>query len=292
MDRRDKFVKNKLRAGNRFLKNLFIKGGLLKADLSEEEIREVIDAGTESGALDKTEHELIKSILEFSDITVKEIMVPRPDIVGVDIGMSTDKLIRKVIDEGYSRIPVYKGTIDNVVGVVYSKDLLSLLEHRDLIILQDIIRPVYFVPESKQISQLLRELQQRKVHLAIVVDEFGGTEGLVAMEDIIEEIVGEILDEYDEVGKSAEKSIDGSTTIEAAMSISDFNIQFKANIPEGSDYETLAGFLQKMSGKLPEVNEEIKVDDFVFTILSKSARRIRQVKVSPTPKPKAVERKK
>ena len=292
MDRRDKFVKNKLSAGKRFLKNLFIKGGLLNADLSEEEIREVIDAGTESGALDKTEHELIKSILEFSDITVKEIMVPRPDIVAVDMGMPTEKLIRKVIDEGYSRIPVYKGTIDNVVGVVYSKDLLSLLEHRDLIILQDIIRPVYFVPESKQISQLLRELQQRKVHLAIVVDEFGGTEGLVAMEDIIEEIVGEILDEYDEVGKSAEKSIDGSTIIEAAMSISDFNIQFKANIPEGSDYETLAGFLQKMSGKLPEVNEEIKVDDFVFTILSKSARRIRQVKVSPTPKPKAVERKK
>ena len=291
MDRRDKFVKNKLSAGKRFLKNLFIKGGLLKADLSEEEIREVIDAGTESGALDKTEHELIKSILEFSDITVKEIMVPRPDIVAVDMGMPTDKLIRKVIDEGYSRIPVYQGSIDNVVGVVYSKDLLSLLEHRDLIILQDIIRPVYFVPESKKISQLLKELQQRKVHLAIVVDEFGGTEGLVAMEDIIEEIVGEILDEYDEVGKSAEKSTDGSTTVEAAMSIGDFNIQFKANIPEGSDYETLAGFLQKMSGKLPEVNEEIKVDDFVFTILSKSARRIRQVKVSPASKPKAVEKK-
>ncbi|MBI4428177.1 MAG: HlyC/CorC family transporter [Ignavibacteriales bacterium] len=261
-----------------------MKRGLLKADLSEAEIREVLDAGTESGALDKTEHELIKSILEFSDITVKEIMVPRPDIVAVDIAMATDRLIHKVIDEGYSRIPVYKGTIDNVVGVIYSKDLLSLLEHRDLIILQDIIRMVYFVPESKKISQLLRELQQRKVHLAIVVDEFGGTEGLVTMEDIIEEIVGEILDEYDEVGKAVEKSTDGSTTVDAAMSIGDFNTQFKANIPEASDYETLAGFLQKMSGKLPEVNEEIKYRDCTFTILSKSARRIRQVKVSSVQK--------
>jgi len=284
MDRSDKFVKGKLSAGKRFLKSLLMKGGLLKAELSEEEFREVLDAGTESGALDKTEHELIKSILEFSDITVKEIMVPRPDIVAVEKDMPTDKLIRRVIDEGYSRIPVYKGTIDNVVGVVYSKDLLSLLEHRDLIILQDILRPVYFVPESKKISQLLRELQQRKVHLAIVVDEFGGTEGLITMEDIIEEIVGEILDEYDEVAKAAEKTTDGSAIVDAATSIADFNKQFAAALPEASDYETLAGFLQKTSGKLPEVNEEIKMPEFTFTILSKSARRIRQVKVTPTPK--------
>ncbi|MBI3006150.1 MAG: HlyC/CorC family transporter [Ignavibacteriales bacterium] len=289
MDRSDKFVRTGLSAGKRFLKSLLMKGGLLKADLSEAEIREVIDAGTESGALDKTEHELIKSILEFSDITVKEIMIPRPDIVAVDMNMPTDKLIHKVIDEGYSRIPVYKKTMDNMMGVIYSKDLLSLLEHRDLIILQDIIRPVYFVPESKKISQLLRELQQRKVHLGIVVDEFGGTEGLVTMEDIIEEIVGEILDEYDEVGKAVEKSTDGLTVVDAAMSIGDFNAQFKTNIPEGSDYETLAGFLQKMSGKLPEVNEEIKFGECTFTILSKSARRIRQVKISPGAKLKPEE---
>ncbi len=286
MDRSNKFVRTKLSAGKRLLKSLLMKGGLLKADLSEAEIREVLDAGTESGALDKTEHELIKSILEFSDITVKEIMVPRPDIVAVDISMATDKLIHKVIDEGYSRIPVFKRTLDNVVGVIYSKDLLSLLEHRDLIILQDIIRPVYFVPESKKISQLLRELQQRKVHLAIVVDEFGGTEGLVTMEDIIEEIVGEILDEYDEVGKAVEKSTDGTTLVDAAINIGDFNVQFRADIPEASDYETLAGFLQKMSGRLPDINDEIKYGDCTFTILSKSARRIRQVKVSPAPKAK------
>lgn len=284
MDRSDKFVKVRLSAGKRILKNMLIKSGLLRAELSEQELRDVLDAGTQSGALDKTEHELIKSILEFSDITVKEIMVPRPDIIAVDIAMPTDKLMRKVIDEGYSRIPVYRGTIDNVVGVIYTKDLLSLLEHRDLIILQDIIRPVYVVPESKKISQLLKELQLRKVHLAIVVDEYGGTEGLITMEDIIEEIVGEILDEYDEVARVSEKAMDGSTAVDAATPIDEFNKQFNANIPEASDYGTIAGFLQKLSGKLPEVNEEIRFGDFVFTILSKSARRIRQVKVTPPPR--------
>jgi len=281
MGRRDKLVKVKLSAGKRMLKNMLIKSGLLKAELSEQELRDVLDAGTQSGALDKAEHELIKSILEFSDITVKEIMVPRPDIIAVDIAMPTEMLMRKVIDEGYSRIPVYRGTIDNVVGVIYTKDLLSLLEHRDLIILQDIIRPVYVVPESKKISQLLKELQLRKVHLAIVVDEYGGTEGLITMEDIIEEIVGEILDEYDEVARVSEKALDGSTAVDAAMGIDEFNKQFNSSIPEASDYGTIAGFLQKLSGKLPEVNEEIKFGDFQFTILSKSARRIRQVKITP-----------
>lgn len=261
------------------MKDLLIKGGLLKAQLSEDELKQVLEAGTRSGALDKTEHELIKSILEFTDTTVKEIMVPRPDIVALDIAMPSDQVIRKVIDQGYSRLPVYKETIDHIIGVVYSKDLISLIEHKDLIVLQDIIRPAYFVPESKKISQLLRDFQLNKIHLAVVIDEFGGTEGIVTMEDIIEEIVGEIHDEYDEVQKIVEQASDGSVVVDATMSIPDFNEQFKANVPEASDYETLAGFLQKVTGRLPELNEEIRQGDMSFTILNKSARRIRQVKL-------------
>ena len=201
--------------------------------------------------------------------------------MALDISMSRDVLVRKVIEEGYSRLPVYKGTIDHIIGVVYSKDLLSLLEHRTLIILQDIIRPAFFIPESKKISLLLREFQQHKVHLGIVVDEFGGTEGIVTMEDIVEEIVGDILDEYDETRKSVEQASDGSVIIDAAISIADFNVQFRAKLPEASDYQTLAGYLQKITGRLPELNEEIKTENFYFTILTKSARRIRQVRVSP-----------
>jgi CBS domain containing-hemolysin-like protein len=263
----------------KILADVLIKWGILKTKLSEEEIKQVIDAGTESGVLDKTERELIKSILEFSDITAKEIMVPRPDIVALDLKMPPEALMRRVIDEGYSRMPVYEKTIDNIVGVVYTKDLLSLLEHRDLIILQDILRPPVFIPESKKISQLLRELQQNKVHLAIVIDEHGGTEGIVTMEDIIEEIVGEILDEYDEVTKSVVESSDGSSIVDATISISDFNQQFGAQIPETSDYETLAGYLQKVTGRLPELHEEIRQDGLLFTIAGKRARRIKHVRV-------------
>lgn len=271
----------------RIFADTLIKWGIRKADLSEDEIKQVIDAGTESGVLDKTEHELIKSILEFSDITAKEIMVPRPDIVALDVHMSREALMRRVIDEGYSRLPVFDKTIDNIVGVVYSKDLLSLLEHRDLIILQDILRPPFFVPESKKISELLRELQQNKVHLAIVVDEHAGTEGIVTMEDIIEEIVGEILDEYDEATKSVVESSDGSAIVDATMSISDFNQQFGTDIPETSDYETLAGFLQKATGRLPELHEEIRHNNLILTVAGKRARRIKHVKVVRVEQPPA-----
>ena len=261
------------------LKEFLVSWGLLKTRLSEAEFKQVLEASTMSGAIDKTEHELIKSILEFTDTTVKEIMVPRPDIIGLDISMPRDVLVRKVIEEGYSRLPVYKGTVDNIIGVIYSKDLLSLLEHRDLIVLQDIIRPAYFVPESKKISQLLREFQLKKAHLAIVIDEFGGTEGIITMEDIIEEIVGEIHDEYDEVSKSIEQARDGSVTVDARMSVGDFNQQFNAQLLEAPEYETLAGFIQKELGRLPEVGDIVTHQALTLTVQSKTARRIRTVRV-------------
>jgi len=278
-----------MRSIKTILRDALIKGGLLRAKLSEDELKQVIDAGSISGAINKTEHELIKSVLEFSDITAKEIMVPRPDIVALDISMSRDVLIRKVIEEGYSRLPVYKGTIDHIIGVIYSKDLLSLLEHRSLIILQDIIRPAHYVPESKKISQLLHEFQQNKTHIGVVVDEYGGTEGIITMEDIVEEIVGDIFDEYDEVRKSVEQAGDGSVIVDAALTIAEFNQQFRLKLPEASEYETVAGYLQTITGRLPESNEEIRTDNFVFAIISKSARRIRQVKVTPLLKQSAVE---
>ncbi len=267
------------------VKKALLRSGLFKTRLSEEELKLVIDASTQSGALDKTEHELIRSILEFSDITVKEIMVPRPDISAVDLSVPPNQLIHRVIEEGYSRYPVFRGSIDTIVGIIYTKDLLSLLEHRNLIILEDIIRPALFIPESKKISQLLREFQASKTHMGVVVDEFGGTEGLVTFEDIIEEIVGEIHDEYDEVQKVPVVSSSGVSLVDATINIASFNELFPEAIPENSDYETLAGFLQKTSGRLPEVNDEIRFGDLIFVIVSKSARRIRQVRVTRVPAP-------
>ena len=261
------------------LKNFVVKSRLLISELSEEDLRQVLEAGSRSGALDKTEHELMKSIFEFTDTTAKEIMVPRPDVVALDIDAPWDRLLRQVIEEGYSRLPVYRESIDTIVGIVYSKDLLSLLEHRSLIILQDIVRPAYFVHESKRISELLREFQEKKIHMAIVIDEFGGTEGIVTMEDIVEEIVGEIHDEYDEVLQEVSRASDGSAIVDAKISISDFNTQFGGSIPEDPDYETLAGYIHKVTDRYPELNEELKAGGFEFKVLSKTSRRIRQVRV-------------
>ncbi|MGA9405870.1 MAG: CBS domain-containing protein, partial [Bacteroidota bacterium] len=154
---------------------------------SEDDVKQLLEEGKKSGVIDSTERELIESVLEFTDTTVKEIMVPRTDVIAVELSVPREKLIRVVIDEGYSRVPVYQGTIDNIVGIIYTKDLLSMFEHRDIILLQDIIRPPYFVPESKKISVLMRELQTKKQHMAVVIDEFGGTEGIITMEDILEE---------------------------------------------------------------------------------------------------------
>jgi putative hemolysin len=247
--------------------------------ISEEEFKLMLEEGTKTGVISKTEHELIESIFEFTDTTAKEVMIPRPDIVALNADAPAESIIRVVLEEGYSRMPAYRGTIDNIVGIVYTKDLLSLHEYRNIIILQDILRPAYFVPETKKISQLMRELQQKKLHLAVVIDEFGGTEGIITMEDILEEIVGEIHDEYDEELKDVEVSADGTFLVNARMPISAFNERFGSAIPEGGEFETISGFLHKVTGRIPELNEVITHDRFDFTIMKKSQRRIRLVKV-------------
>jgi putative hemolysin len=267
-----------------FASNLFLvpfkdSTSFSESRISEEEFKLMLEEGTKTGVIDKTEQELIHSIFEFTDTTAKEVMIPRPDVVALRIDMPQDQLIKIVLEEGYSRTPVYRGTIDNVVGVVYTKDLLGLMEYNHLIILQDIIRPAFFIPEGKKISQLMRELQQKKMHMAVVVDEFGGTEGIVTMEDIIEEIVGEIHDEYDEELKDIEAAADGTYLVNGRIAIRDFNDRFQTEVPLADEYETLSGLLHKQAGRIPEVGEEIGWDDLVFTIMKKSQRRIRLVRL-------------
>lgn len=244
---------------------------------------QLLEEGERSGAIDKTEHDLIKSILEFTDTTVKEVMVPRTDVFAVDIRMDRDKLLQSLIDQGYTRVPVYRESIDHILGIIYTKDLIGMLEHRSLIILQDVIRPAYMVPESKKISVLLKELQKNRQHMAIVIDEFGGTEGIITIEDIIEEIVGEIRDEYDEEPSDVETMIDGSILVNGGMSIDDFNERFKTTIPEDSQYDTISGFLQTMTERIPELYEELKFQNVSFVVVKKKERRVRQVKIKILP---------
>ena len=266
-------------ASNLFLAPFKDRTTFTETRISEEEFKLMLEEGTRAGIIDKTEHELIESIFEFTDTTAKEVMVPRPDLVAVDLSMPREEIVRIVIEEGYSRMPVYRETIDNIVGVVYSKDLLGLLEYRDVIVLEDIIRPPYFIPETTKISRLLRDFQKSKIHMAIVIDEFGGTEGIVTMEDIIEEIVGEIHDEYDEVIKDVEQTADGSFLVNGRISIRDLNERFDTNIPEHEDYDTLSGLLHKLTGRIPDLNEVIRDQQLVFTIVKKSQRRIRLVRL-------------
>jgi CBS domain containing-hemolysin-like protein len=255
-----------------------------KKGVSEEEVIQVLEEGERSGAIDKTEHELIKSILEFTDTTVKEAMVPRTDVFAVDISMPRDRLLQSLIDQGFTRVPVYRDSIDNIVGIIYTKDLIGMLEHRDLIILQDVIRPAYMVPESKKISVLLKELQKNRQHMAIVIDEFGGTEGIITIEDIVEEIVGEIRDEYDDEQLDIETSSDGSTIVSGGLSIHEFNERFTTNIPEDSQYDTISGFLHTITERIPELNEEVRYENICFKIVKKNERRILQVKIKIGPK--------
>ncbi|MBK7256631.1 MAG: HlyC/CorC family transporter [Ignavibacteriae bacterium] len=247
--------------------------------MSEEEFKLMLEEGTKSGVIDKTEHRLITSIFEFTETTVREVMVPRPDVVAVNITTPREELVRIVLEEGYSRLPVFKDSIDHIVGIVYTKDLLGLLEYRNVIILQDILRPPFFVPEGMKISQLMQELQRHKLHMAVVKDEFGGTEGIITMEDIIEEIVGEIHDEYDEELKDVEQTAEGTFLLNGRLSIFEFNERFGAEIPEDAGFETIGGFLLKLAGRIPDVNEVIPYKQMVFTIVRKSQRRIRVVTV-------------
>jgi putative hemolysin len=266
-------------ASNLFLRAFKDRTTFAESRVSEEEFKLMLEEGTKTGIIDKTEQELIKSIFEFTDTTAREVMIPRPDVVALNLDMPREQLLRTVLEEGYSRMPVYRETIDNIVGIVYTKDLLGLMQHSSVIILQDALRPAFFIPESKKISQLMREMQQRRMHMAIVLDEFGGMEGIVTMEDIIEEIVGEIQDEYDEEIREVEASADGTFQVNARMTVRDFNERFASSVPEAAEYETISGFLHKLAGRIPDLNEEIRYDRLSFTIVKKSQRRIRVVRL-------------
>jgi len=245
---------------------------------NEEEIRAIIAEGKKSGVIDTTEHQLIEKIFEFNDKIAREIMVPRNHMVALNINDSREKIYQTVVEEGYSRLPVYKDTIDNIVGVIYTKDLISASEHRELITLTDIIRPPTFVTATMQIGDMLKELQKKKVHLAIVADEYGGVEGLVTMEDILEEIVGEIQDEYDIEQQPIVHEKSGIYLVNPMIDIDDFNTKLKVNIPEDPEYQTLNGFLQKVSGHIPEQYERIVYQGMSFVITKKTGNQIEQIR--------------
>jgi CBS domain containing-hemolysin-like protein len=240
----------------------------------------LISEGTISGRIDKVESQIIQRVFDFNDKTAKEVMVPRNRMFAIDIEDSREKIIEKVIEEGYSRIPVYKDSIDNIIGIIYSKDLISAAEHREIILLQDIIRPAFFVTETVHIGDLLGQMQKKRIHLGIVSNEHGGVEGLITLEDIIEEMVGEIEDEYDNESDQVAKSKKGVFTVNPNITVEEFNEQFNADIPVDNDqYTTLSGFLHTVTGHVPEIFERVDYKDLVMIVMKKSGNKLLQIKV-------------
>jgi CBS domain containing-hemolysin-like protein len=210
-------------------------------------------------------------------------MIPRGKIIGVEITMKINKVLETFIDEGYSRMPIYKGSIDNILGIIYAKDLINLMHHYNLFVIQDIIRPAFFIQEEVKINIVLRRMQKEKVHLAIVLDEFGGTAGLITLEDIMEEIFGEIQDEYDEEMPIVEKIDELTFRVNAFSAISDANEYLPVPLPESEDYETIGGLITSEVGRIPFENEIIEFQNYQCRIIKRSERSIEQVSLKYVP---------
>jgi putative hemolysin len=233
------------------------------------------------GTMDEEEQEMIENVLELSETTADEIMTPRTDIVAVDVDADLETVLKTVIGAGHSRLPVYEENIDKIVGLVYAKDLLTIVGKRaEDFRIRDKLREAYFVPETKPLRALLHEFQNQKLHIAVVLDEYGGTAGIVTLEDILEELVGEITDEYEKTPAEPIKRIDKNTIeVDARTYVDDVNDQLEAELPEDEDYDTIGGFVFSRLGYVPKAGESFEYENLSFTITSAEARRIRRIRI-------------
>lgn len=254
------------------------KIGFSQSKPFEDEILDIISDGVKSGTLDETEQKIIENVFEFTDLKANEVMIPRTEMIAIDIDDEIESNIKKIIQTGHTLIPVYENSIDNIIGVLHTKDVMkSLIEKKD-ISLKELMRPVYYVPESKPISQILRDMQKQGQRLAIVTDEYGGTEGMITMEDILEEIIGEIRNEGREY-KAYSKGKDGKYYILGSMNISDFNDVFNYKLPESDEYNTIAGFVSERTGKILNPGEQLEFEGLVFELIKKIRQKMVQFRI-------------
>lgn len=251
--------------------------------VSEEEVKSLIREGTAKGIFDETERELIHSVFEFADTPVRAVMVPRTEIHAIDISTSPADVMKNFVESGFSRIPIYQQDMDQIVGILYNKDIFRALQDNEAIDLQNLMHPPFFVPSSLPISQLLKDLQRRHMAVAIVVNEFGEVEGLATLEDVLEEIVGEIRDEYDSEERGpVERLPDGSLVVAGAALLKDLKSDYDLPFEETVDYRTLAGFVLAKLKRIPRGGEKIETDDYRLTIVDVEGRRIVKIRVEET----------
>ncbi len=259
---------------------LFGVGEAEEEIVTEEEIKMMIDEGEEKGTIEKEQKLLLNNVFQFNDIVVSEIMTPRTDMYAIDINDDINKLLEKIDEYKYSRIPVYDENIDDIKGILFVKDLIKPLKNNKKIDLKKIMREPYFVPESKDIDELFKEMQQNKVQMAIAIDEYGGTAGIITMEDIVEEIVGNIFDEYDDEEVEVKKIDDNTYLLNGTITTYELERLFGVEIPEG-DYETLSGYLLDLLGRIPDEKEKPVIEDenLTYKVEEIEDRRIKCVKV-------------
>lgn len=265
---------------NFFVKIILGKNTNKEEDITEEEIRMMINVGEEKGIFQAMETKMINSIFEFDDTTVVDIMTPRPDVIALDIESDFQETIRVITEEKYSRIPVYKENIDNIVGILYSKDIIDYMAFKtdyEKFHLKNFIKEPFFVIEYKKIDELLKDMQKKNIHICIVIDEYGTTAGIATIEDMLEEIVGNIYDEYDEKEEEVRKISDDEFEIDAGISMIELNKLLETEYEE--NYDTVSGLILDKIGRLPKEGEEVLIKDFNFKILSVKKRRIKKILV-------------
>jgi putative hemolysin len=252
--------------------------------VTEEEIKTLVDAGEEGGVLEEEEKEMIYSIFAIGDTIAREIMVPRIDMLALDVTTPLPEAVEAALSAGHSRIPVYQDHIDNIVGLLYAKDLLRAWRDGDQLAgLRALLRPAFFVPETKKVDELLAELQAKRIHLAVVVDEYGGTAGIVTLEDIVEEIVGEIRDEYDVNEESLfERVSDTEYVFDARIDLDEVNELLQVDLPSGES-DSLGGFIYGQLGHVPTPAEKVSAAQVEFEVLTVTGRRIRKVRALRQP---------
>lgn len=242
-------------------------------DLEKQLIREA-----QKNEVDRGAPQLIRSIFELNEKTCRDVMVPRTEVVALATDAPMEAILQLIAEEGHSRIPVYKDDMDHVVGILHVRDLVPMLQNPELIVMNDLLRPAVYVPWVKPIGDLLRDMQRQRIHMAVVVDEYGGFSGIVTLEDILREIVGDIRDEFDEEVRAFEKQADDTFLVDAMLPIEDFARAFDFKFPEG-EFETLAGFLSHKAGAIPEVGDKVVESGWTFIVHSKEGPRLDRVRV-------------
>jgi len=248
--------------------------------ITEDDLKIMVNAGQQEGLFEPEEQMMIYSIFDLGDRLAREIMVPRIDVLALDVETKLAEAVDALINSGYSRVPVYKETVDNILGLLYAKDLLTVWrEGNQVESLREMLRPAYFVPEAKKVDELLTEMQGQRIHMAIVVDEYGGVAGVVTLEDIVEEILGEIQDEFDDAEESPYEELSSNEYIFLGrVDLDDFNEIVNAELPK-EDADSLGGYIYSRLGRVPKAGEIVEVDDLQLTVEQVSGRRIRKVRV-------------